>query len=139
MKHTSFLAISLFFSLALGFTSFAIADSEMDAFYKNGKNKSVFEKAKKDGQIKLGKDTMVTACEKSKVKNPKLDCECVKRVVNDTSDEEFFFESMVAIQFYRDSVAAQKAGDKDKLKALQTKQLNREGFQKILATTCGMK
>jgi len=122
----------------LGFSLNSSAASEMETFYNNSKNKSVFEKAKKAGQIQKGKDAMIAACDKTKAKNPKANCDCVKRVINDTSDEEFFYESMLTIKIYKETMKAMKAGDEDRVKSLQAEQAKREGFPKILTTTCGM-
>jgi len=138
MNPIATISTSLFAIFVLGVSISSFADPGMDEFYKVEKNKSVFEKAKNSGQIQKGRDAMIGACDKAKAQNVKVDCECVKRVISDTSDEEFFYESMITIKIYKQTMEALKTKDQKKVEALKAEQANREGFPKILNTTCGM-
>lgn len=111
----------------------------MATFYKSQQNVSAYEQAKKDGKLKAGKEGIVKGCMKFKKQNPKADCKCVSKVMKNVSDKAFFYETMLTIKIYKETLAAIRAKDNNKAAALKKQQHQRKGFTTTLETKCGLR
>ena len=117
--------------------SYAYENQEMANFFSVEKNQRGFKLALAIGQIRKGKEKMVNACFHEKKKKVWADCECVKREIENVSDKEFFYESVLAYQRYQEKVEALENEDREKYEELKKVHSERNSLSKRLENACG--
>jgi len=117
--------------------SFAAENSAMSAFYANDRNKIAFNNAVNGGMLQKGRDQMMAMCMKEKETKKLLNCECLKKELDNISDEEMFYDSVTSYKEYQERVQASKENNQEKLEQLQQKHAARNGLGKRLDEACG--
>ncbi len=131
IKLTTFIIVVQF-----AFYSHATKGSEIDNFFSEEKNVKVFEIALSRGQIREGRQKLIDGCLKESATNGSIDCDCYKKVLETTTDKEFFYESILAFRQYQAKVAALKNNDQEKYEKLKEMQAKRMSLGKRLQEQC---
>ena len=128
LKNLSIALLMFFISSA----AFATEYAGMSEFYADERNKQAFNNAVAGGMMNKSREQMMVLCEKEKAKNKSMDCECIAKALNNTTDEEMFYESVTSYREYQERVQAAKDKDQEKLEQLKQKHAKRIGLgQKI--------
>ncbi len=79
---------------------------------------------------------MIDSCLKESETNKSINCGCYKRVLDTTTDKEFFYESILAFRQYQAKVIALKNNDQEKYEKLKEMQAKRVSLGKRLEEQC---
>jgi len=118
--------------------SFAGTTSEMKKFFMEGENKRNFNLAVKNGLIQQQKERIFLMCTKETPQETGLDCSCLKKVITDVSDEEFYYETQLATRQYREEVRVSREYGQEKYEQLRKKHDQRIGLNNRVEDTCGI-
>ncbi len=123
-------------SLVLSTGLLSVNAQTMDEFYGEAKNQAMYDKALKEGHIVKGRVFFVKNCQDAQKKGQATeeDCACIQSQIAKVSDQEFFYETILAYQEYQARVAAQ--GDAEKTAALKEQHAKRQSLTKRIEQSC---
>ncbi|MEX0730147.1 MAG: hypothetical protein WED00_04345 [Aquisalimonadaceae bacterium] len=110
----------------------------IERFYADEENQSRFEVAQRMGHLRSARIGFTEQCEESNFDefNGKLDCDCFTQEIERATDEEIYFESVLAYQLFVQRVEARRSGQDKHYKQLQRELGQRKGLFENSTQAC---
>lgn len=123
-----------FIFCVLPISTFAVEYPSMKEFYKEPENLRKLSTPEMADYLHTLKDNMVNACIQ---KNDEKTCDCVTQFLDtNVSNEELYYESVIANQIFQDKLNAHRAKDEEKLNQLRAYAASRNSLDKKIIAAC---